>query len=173
MDPQEVICSAIRIHCSEMFEHYEVPLTETDGLDDDQEMIAVIGFSSENLKGALGLACAKEPLARSACSALGLAEVDDQILTDWLGELSNQLLGRLKRTMLDYSVEIYLATPIVLSGLKLSIAGNSPAARVSFTTDSGGIWASVETRFPEGLKLVYSPPSEDDTMMDDGMAMFF
>jgi CheY-specific phosphatase CheX len=39
-----------------------------------------------------------------------------ETLADWTGELANQLLGRIKRKLNLYGVDISLSTPVVFAG---------------------------------------------------------
>jgi len=78
-----------------------------------------IGFTSDNMKGvlvlvmekALAMACLPDNLRQNGCS--------DELLADWVGELSNQLLGRLKTRFIGSGVQIALSTPIVFVGREM------------------------------------------------------
>jgi len=84
-----------------------------------EPLASSIGFTSDNMKGVLVLvmekplviACLPANLRRNVCS--------DELLADWVGELSNQLLGRLKTRFLASGLQIVLSTPIVFVGREM------------------------------------------------------
>jgi hypothetical protein len=72
---------------------------------------AIIGYSGAALKGTVMLAVSREGL--SATRPVG----DDD--RDWLAELSNQLLGRVKNQLFRHGVQISMSTPLVIRGERL------------------------------------------------------
>src|SRR5688572_21257649 len=84
--------------CRDLFSDYGVGLKKVGLMDAPVStsfvVCAVIGFTGRGVRGTLLLATTDEPLGRS--SPLGPAVKPG----DWMGELSNQLLGRLKSKLL-------------------------------------------------------------------------
>jgi len=171
--PRQVLVEALQEHTVNLLSGYEVTLEPTQDAEGWMELIATIGFSSGMIQGALGIACTEQVLRASNPSA-GMMELTHSMLSDWLGELANQLLGRIKREMLNYDVEILLATPVVLRGIKLQIEnqGNS-SGQVGFTSSHGEIWVCFDMKHEQGLTLSYNPPEEDEAALEDGMSLFF
>lgn len=133
---------------------------------------AVIGFSGETVKGSLGLAVGPELLEYAHARLMGRAPNAHES-DDFLSELSNQLLGRIKTVFLRYGVEIYLSTPMVLRGINISV---SPAPQRSisakhFSTFVGPVSVWIDAQYAEGLE-VEEVEQEEDAMVE-GELMFF
>lgn len=149
-----------------LFEHYEISLQITDTDATDLECVAVIGFSSDVLRGALGLAISRALLDTSF---EGIGNIND-----WVGELTNQMLGRLKNLLLRYDVTLYLATPMVLRGLKLELAttGRQQIIAVRYAASEGNLCVWLDVNTEPGLEL--RPSDDPDEMgMEEGALLFF
>jgi hypothetical protein len=72
----------------------------------------VMGFVGDSVRGTCLLA-APEGTIRAAAPHAAAAR-------DWIGELANQLVGRLKAKLMARGGTIALSTPVVLRGVKLS-----------------------------------------------------
>ena len=109
--------------CEELFDAYGVRLSTVKkswGESDERLLSGSMGFVGRHLRGTCLLATTERALSDS-CPAQGK-------LRDWIGELTNQLVGRLKTKLLGYGVEVFVTTPIVLSGvLVLALAANAAA----------------------------------------------
>ncbi len=81
------------------------------------DVIAVIGFSGEGFGGALGFAAQQSILEAKHNKS------SDRLSDGWIGEIANQLLGRLKNALLNYGIDFQIAIPMVLHGLNLQISG--------------------------------------------------
>lgn len=97
-------------------------------------MLAVVGFAGPALRGSLvvganrGLLELSYPMPHPATKVAATAEegtLSTDRLQDWLGELANQLLGRLKSRLLAHGIAIQLGTPTTVSGLELRVRGNT------------------------------------------------
>ena len=122
------------------------------------EIIAVVGFTSHQIRGALGL-------ATTLATLQGIAEQPDPTdseLDDWLGELSNQLLGRLKNRLVSYQIDLHMATPMTLRGVDLRLHP-TPENRLlacHFRSATGHLSAWLDTRIAPGLELIPSADPE-------------
>jgi hypothetical protein len=161
MNNRGVFDELVQACTSELFEARGVAIRATDRLDETMEYAATIGFSSDALRGMLGLGMspatlehliAKENLPLTA----GLGE-------DWLAESVNQLLGRLKNKLLRYNVVVSLALPTVLRGVCLRFLSTRPAAlwTYPFESDAGPISVWLDVRHDSGLIL---RPTSDPEM---------
>lgn len=107
----------------ELFAAYRVMLEE--GYLDDSPTIdvyaATIGYTSQQLKGALIITLYKELVIHSLPPQFAEKTVDSSMVADWTGELANQLLGRIKAKMVPFGVEIILSTPVVFKGQGLNL----------------------------------------------------
>jgi hypothetical protein len=126
---------------TELFADYGVSLERGHyswGTSDEPLLSSVMGFVGTHLRGTCLLACENAPLAAS-CPKGGRAR-------DWIGELANQLVGRLKVKLLSYSENVALTTPIVLQGIRLQPLPKA-AIEPTLFTGSGGtvlVWIEVE-----------------------------
>jgi CheY-specific phosphatase CheX len=84
------------------------------------DRVAVIGFGGGGLRGSLGLGVSNEVLEKLALPG---REPGARLHDDWLAEMSNQLLGRVKNRLLRRGVTIAIALPMVLRGLRVEIVG--------------------------------------------------
>ena len=128
---------------------------------------AAIGFTSPHVRGILAitvdddLAHQMNPVANgNAGDASG----------DWIGELANQLLGRLKNKLLSCGVELALSTPVIVEGNHLRIGGvQRRATKLRFTdsTREADIWWDAEV--DDDLVLV---ESAEEAQAEGDMLLF-
>lgn len=101
-DVNHAISAIVRQACIDLFAYYEIELAP--GAEPRPlSRCGVIGFSGNDLRGSVMLGCT-EDLLRAA---------DTQ---DWLGELTNQLMGRIKNRLLQHDIAIFSSLPVVLGG---------------------------------------------------------
>jgi CheY-specific phosphatase CheX len=147
MNNEQIIEAAVSESCLSLFEDYALPLKRlrAGGLGDqgqaDLLFCGVVGFSGDQMRGTLLLATSKEPLGRTSPTT-------DASLREWIAELSNQLLGRIKNKLLARGVTLHLSTPIVLRGQHLSPMPRGELAPFSFTCEGGYVcvWFDVEVK---------------------------
>lgn len=134
---QELAASA----CLELLQAYGVKATASNEpwRSTGEVMLAgVMGFVSERLVGSCLVAGSREVLMATAPS--------DAPPRDWVGELANQLVGRLKSKLLGHGVTITMNTPVVLSGISLSPLPRTEVAPAVHWTPSGQllVWVEVD-----------------------------
>ncbi len=123
-----------------------VPSTTTPSLD----RVAVIGFGGGGLRGALGLG-----LSNALLEKLGQPQPDD-----WLSEMSNQLLGRIKNRLMRHGATIGITLPMVLRGLRVELVGASKELWAYPFEGPGGalcVWLDVLA----DAKFVLGPASDE------------
>ena len=127
--------------CQELFSAYGVTLERTSERDTDEPgfLLAMITFLGANVRGTCSLAVTEAPLAQSVPVGHDLG--------DWIGELSNQLVGRMKIKLARLDVDIAMATPAVLrrAQLQFPLAGTQPFGAM-FRSPPGGnavVWLEV------------------------------
>lgn len=79
---------------------------------DGQVQSVVIGFSAEGVHGSLVLCCREDFLTHTLPRTLK-KRLDVVLIPDWFGELSNLILGRLQRKLLNYLPYIDIFPPSV------------------------------------------------------------
>jgi len=129
--------------CEWLFAEYGVPVThvaERQKSAGTMLYCGVLGFSGDQMRGAAVLAASRSTLDDSNPVKGGAAR-------DWIAELVNQLVGRLKLRLLTRKVEIYLATPVVLRGEQLSLEARGPVAPMWFQRPGGdtlALWLDLD-----------------------------
>jgi CheY-specific phosphatase CheX len=109
-----------------LFEAYGAPVAptaapQTTSADEEcSEMAGVIGFCAEQLRGTVVVTTTEKVVLSTLPRGVSTPES-----SDWLGELSNQLLGRLKNQLGDFGIILQVSTPVVLLGPKLRVFGSS------------------------------------------------
>ena len=168
MDNQEVIKTLTVDACIALFNDYSLPLQLAEPTAEPLEVellyCSVIGFSSAQMRGSLLLATTREPLGLTS-------PVKGNPLYEWIAELSNQLLGRIKRQLTDRGVELAISTPIVLRGERLHPMPSGDAAPLTFVCEGGSIRVWMDAVLVPGLDLSQVQASEPG--MGEGDALLF
>ena len=128
--------------CVELFEAYGVKLAANGSVwstNDEPLLSGVIGFVGTRVRGTCLLA-STEALITAACPRGGRPR-------DWVGELTNQLMGRLKSKLVARELAVELSTPIVLSGVRIQPLPKATLAPTVLSTDGGSVlvWLEIET----------------------------
>ncbi|HEY0466462.1 MAG TPA: chemotaxis protein CheX [Polyangiaceae bacterium] len=134
--------------CVELFAAYGVTLNANDAdfiVSEEVLLSGVIGFVGSTLRGTCLLVGNRSPIE--------LSSPQKEHSRDWVGELTNQLVGRLKRKFLGFGLEVALTTPVVLSGLHLRPRPRGRLLPRVFSTDSGSIMVWVEVEAEPGFEL--------------------
>jgi CheY-specific phosphatase CheX len=133
--------------CVELMQAYGVALTPSSGWGDTDEVLlsGVMGFVGDSVRGTCLLA-APEGTVRAAAPENAAAR-------DWVGELSNQLVGRLKGKLMARGATIALSTPVVLRGVKLSPLPRTDVEPVVFQSQQGKVLVWLEVEIEDGFKL--------------------
>ncbi len=154
---QEVVSRLAAESTVKLFEAYGLTLREepSERLPEHTIlMCGVIGFTGPQIRGTVILAANDRPLDASN-------PVEGAPRRDWIAELTNQLVGRIKNRLIGYGADIYITTPVVLRGEHLAPVPSQPISPEAFVTDGGGVvcvWSEVEAA--EGFALVESSDAE-------------
>ncbi|HEX7452328.1 MAG TPA: hypothetical protein VF294_08590 [Polyangiaceae bacterium] len=128
-------------------------------------LCGILGFTSKQMRGALVLATTSEPLERTNPAA-------NPSHRDWICELVNQLLGRVKNQMLTRGVEIFPSTPIALRGEHLSPMLQQRLVAELFTAGGGIVSVWMDCEFDEDFVLAEHSICEASAMAE-GEALLF
>jgi CheY-specific phosphatase CheX len=151
--------------CVEVFAAHNValrPSTELDLFTEDDSTSSVIGFSGPGISGMCLLTSSREPLSLS--NPVGGSA------RDWLGELVNQLAGRLKRKLIAEGATVYITTPIVLRAARIEPLPRHNQKPRTFSAAPGSVelWVEVETAPDFKLK-----PEAAEATLNEGDAILF
>ena len=127
------------------------------------ERIAVIGFGGESLRGSLVLDVPPSILTRTHPSQ---SETDGD-LEDWIGELSNLVLGRFKSKLLPFDVVIQLSTPIVVRGKGTSIELSTGHSVVHTFSAEGATFDVLLAADAEGELVLDGEPTREIESVED------
>jgi len=131
MEPntEKIIIEKYQCALAELLECYIgfTPILENTGdQSPEAEMTGVVSLFDKSIFGSVTLSTRQKTAGR-------LAETSPLASADWLGEMCNQLAGRIKNKLLAYDLSPTLSTPAVLCGKHLrinSIAKNNYIFRV-------------------------------------------
>jgi CheY-specific phosphatase CheX len=120
----EIIAQAARefFTSSGITEWKQAPAAKSDS---EYQWTGIIGLSGDLIRGSLAITC-QEQLLRSTHPNFQMEmPVTNEDLVDWIGEMSNQILGRIKNLTLEYSVSFSLSAPSVVKGQTLQVLGQA------------------------------------------------
>lgn len=174
---QDAVDGAVVRAVRGLFEAYGHPVTSvapprtTNSPRECRDMAGVIGFCSEQMNGTVVVSTVEDVVLETVPA--GVAQPKSR---DWLGELSNQLMGRLKNQLGEFGVTLHVSTPVVLTGTRLCVFGSALAGvRVyGFTSTAANeapVTVFVEWRLQDGLKL--ERIEQDSGNAQEGSELFF
>ena len=141
--------------CAELFGAYGVKLSAEPGpwaTTDTRLYSGVMGFVGSNIRGTCLLVGEPAPL-EATCPKEGR-------LRDWVGELANQLVGRLKLKLLSRGVAVTLTTPVVFTGVRVEPLPRSTLLPHVFSSPHGGVLVWLEVESAAGLALGSERPNQ-------------
>jgi len=135
------VATLAREACEELFEAYGValePASEQRGTATHM-LCGVIGFVGTGIRGSCMLVGHDAPILASCPEGGGCR--------DWIGELTNQLAGRVKSKFLAFGVEVQLSTPVGLSGVALRPLPRSELGPSCYHAHGGDVvvWVEVDS----------------------------
>jgi CheY-specific phosphatase CheX len=125
----------------------------------------IVGFVGD-LSGTLLLGSSPKVI-HSVHPLRSATEVTERMQLDWIGELANQLVGRLKTRLKAHGIEIRLSAPISLAGERMrhvSAAGATYRAAFRFGDEEINVWIDGELRD----SVVQSDTFYDESKHADG-----
>lgn len=127
----------------------------------DQLFSSSLGFSGEGIKGALIVTTYSDALAATNPQREFLKAFTESDHADWIGEMSNQIVGNLKRHMAASGVDFTLATPVVVggNGCKLLSPDNGKFVPLDFWVEGHKVKVYSSIVLSAGIDLVRG---EDD-----------
>ena len=139
----------------------------------DIPFASTIGFTSARMVGVLVLTTSRDLAQRSLPGILKGGPPTDAMIADWTGELSNQVLGRLKNHFYAAGVEIALSTPTVFAGKELRHFFQPSRVYRSIMFDGDGV---LFTEFQADCASDFEIGEEVDGVEEsppEGEALFF
>ncbi|MDP2315073.1 MAG: chemotaxis protein CheX [Pseudomonadota bacterium] len=161
------------------FAHYDVPLTLVGPSPAlrvaSHYSIGVIGFAGEALRGTLVIATCM-PLVSAHCppGRSSRVRLEDRA-RDWVGELSNLVLGRVKIALSRRGVTMGLSTPVAFTGQHVRLGAVHPARTRAwdFASPAGEVRAWLEVDYDRELLLGPDLHTDTDGTLAAGDALLF
>ncbi len=135
-----------------------------------QPLVSVVGFTGDQLRGSMAIITTEEVVRATSTSTL----CDEVQTSDWLAELSNQLLGRFKNRIRRHGAVLNISTPVVMSGTELRL---HPQLKTSDTryyeTTAGPVSVILNVELDEQFTVRECSPSTAPNMISEGELMLF
>ena len=80
---------------------------------------AILGFGGEKIRGAV-MVCAPKTLVEKTHPVAGHEPLQPNDLDDWIGEIANRCVGRLKNILRSHGVQMNQALPVVIKGMDIN-----------------------------------------------------
>jgi hypothetical protein len=164
---EQIIERCVSESCLGLFHDYALPLMRVGDealREADFLFCGVVGFTGEQMRGTLLLATSSEPLGRTS-------PLRDASLREWIAELSNQLLGRIKNKLLGHGVTLLLSTPVVLRGQQIAPLSRTELVPYVFACDGGTVCVWFDAEVTVGVDMTQLVST--DGLVAEGSTTFF
>jgi hypothetical protein len=134
--------------CTSLFEAYGVHLRSippTMAPHSRALLSGIVAFTGPGIRGTCILAATEKPICQS--NPIGGS------LREWIAELSNQLVGRIKNKLLARGAEVYVTTPVVLGGEHLAPLPRYELEPMLFVTEGGTVFLWIEVEADADFRL--------------------
>lgn len=131
---QEIIERLLGECAQALLECYGVSLAPTGSFEGALGVATVVGFSSATARGSVVLLTSDAVVEQTK-------PFEDTDPDDWLGELGNQFIGRMKTAMLGYGVEFNINIPTTMHGDRLRFSWGLRAAKFAADLEGDGLGA--------------------------------
>ena len=169
----ELFGNNLEVALAALFDHLGVSVTfEPPPERAKCDLACSIGFASPNLRGSLTMTADRAFVIQSRPAELRDSKPSEIEVSDWMGELGNQLLGRLKNRLIAYGVVIDLGTPAVLYGVEIQRhMGRRPVACQRFVLSDGGkLVVHLDADVSEDFQIIEDTGAE--AMPEGEVALF-
>jgi hypothetical protein len=162
---QERIREILGNKAHELFADYGVPCETVDAIPEStRELCGILGFTGDHVCGSVVLSATTDAIASSN-------PIGDGVTRGWVAELTNQIVGRLKNTLLRCGVEVVMSIPVVLTASHLAPLPQAPLPPLRLAVGAGFItlWLEVEVD-PD---VVLAEPNADMQIAVEGDTLMF
>lgn len=141
--------------------------------EENETLVSVIGFSGEQMKGNMGISATEGFLEMCHPNkAMGMPVTADD-LPDWMGEIANQILGRIKNGLRSSGVTFNLSTPSVIRGQKLEMVSMKLPLQSPFTFLAGGHRVTIRFAADVSADISFETVENEDDGATEGDVMLF
>ena len=176
----EQIQGLFKDSCTELFGslNCEVAIGEQNGESFEEVPIACIDAGSGDVEFLIALQLPLSILAMTYPVTEGITMVREDYLEDWISELSNQLIGRLKRKLTSHECNVDIGLPTTYFGAELESllsanGANSERKTYFFDIDGELCACSIALEvFNDATSYVIDPNSHDDDQNEGELELF-
>lgn len=174
---EAVLGGLVQESLHELLEAYAISTEETVNAPGEPETTAFVGFAGDAIKGGL-LLIASDATLRRTRPRIGPAddEPGQRELSDWLSELCNQLMGRLKNKLLPRQVTVYITVPSIVHGRDLhpdQVTGSDGnAERVGFRQAGGSFQCFLNAEYKPDFVIPELPEGYVSQQAEGDMLLF-
>lgn len=164
---REILMNVARESCQEFFARKGIhlrPVAEPTRPPAPLDLCGVVAFSGRGVRGAIVLSGAAT-LMRMSCPHT------DAPARDWVGELANQLVGRIKHQLRRYHLDLFVTAPAVLRGEHLPPVRRGERWQVTLDCPVGVVRVWLEAQVSSSFSMLDRPdptcsgPVEGDTLL--------
>ena len=163
--------------CKDLFQSLECEthLTNRRSLNLDECPIACIDAGSEDVEFMIALQLPIQVLALTYPVGEVIATMEEDRLEDWISELSNQLIGRLKGKLLEHDCMVQIGLPQSYFGAKVEelLAQNTHQADYYFDIDGEVCGCSISIEIFDEAMSFSIDKNEDINMQEEGELELF
>ncbi len=174
----EIIQASVAEATIEMFEDQGVSSIDAFGGEErfltDASTAAVIGFTSDNVRGSMVINVDTSMAIATRPAELGPIDVDDtDAIQDWTGELSNQLLGRAKNKVVRFGELLAMSTPMALSAREVQWkpGQSTHTFKMFYESECGRLLVIMAMSITDDK--IMQPQTEDDDAAAEGDLVLF
>jgi CheY-specific phosphatase CheX len=180
-EPRVELQALLSESCHELFSFYGTELVNIERADEGGEpdkedsILGILSFTGKEIQGTLVLAVTRELICQHN-QHLPQGGLEDHMVRDWVGELANQLLGRLKNKLYGFGATIYLSTPVVLSGQLIKLLPSTSVKEIGpmyYSYNDQQVIAWLEFKMAEDYQWEAVEEEEDDMLGMEGDMLFF
>lgn len=139
----------------------------------DAMVAGILGFTGERLGGVVATVALVETVKLTLPSS-SRENATTRTAMDWIGELTNQLVGRVKNKMLRYGAGFMMSPPTTVRGLELNVVPKDveTARWLRFRTPNGFIWTMIELEVDRSLTLAAQEGDGSQVAAEGDMMLF-
>jgi CheY-specific phosphatase CheX len=123
-------------------------------------LTSIVGFGGQAIRGSCVLAANK--------TAIEETKQVDVPLREWVSELGNQLVGRIRNRLLSHGVEVYQTSTVVIRSDSLAPLPSRAFVPLAFESKTGQVFVWVDLEIEEGFRF-----GEPAQAMEEGEGILF
>jgi hypothetical protein len=152
--PHETLSKLLSECGRALFDAYGVPASDgerpprVEGV--EVQVAGIIGFTGDAVRGSVMLAMSQHALEASRQSERDRPQ-------DWIAELTNQLVGRLKNRLAAFDCDVVITTPLVIRGERIAPVMDGESAPLVWSLGSGKAYGWIDIEAREDFELIERP----------------